>query len=45
MAIVALRARRGLISAEHHTAVEAASYYWHFVDAVWVVLFSTLYVL
>jgi len=45
MAIVATRARRGLISQEHHTAVEAASYYWHFVDAVWVVLFSTLYVL
>jgi len=45
MAIVATRARRGLISQGHHTAVEAASYYWHFVDAVWVVLFSTLYVL
>ena len=45
MAIVALRARRGLVSAEHHTAVEAASYYWHFVDAVWVFLFSTLYLL
>jgi len=45
MAIVAIRARRGLVSAEHHTMVEAASYYWHFVDAVWVALFSTLYVL
>ena len=45
MAIVATRARHGLISAEHHTAVEAASYYWHFVVVVWVVLFSTLYVL
>ena len=45
MAIVATRARRGLVSAEHHTAVEAASYYWHFVDVVWLVLFSTLYVL
>jgi cytochrome c oxidase subunit III len=45
MAIVATRARHGLISAEHHTFVEATSYYWHFVDAVWVVLFSTLYVL
>jgi len=45
ISIVATRARRGLVSAEHHTAVEAASYYWHFVDAVWVVLFSTLYVL
>jgi cytochrome c oxidase subunit III len=45
IAIVANRARRGLISAEHHTAVEATSYYWHFVDAVWLFLFSTLYVL
>jgi cytochrome c oxidase subunit III len=45
MAIVATRARRGLVTAEHHTVVEAASYYWHFVDAVWVILFSTLYVL
>jgi cytochrome c oxidase subunit 3 len=43
--IVTNRARRGLVSREHHTAVEAASYYWHFVDAVWVVLFSTVYVL
>lgn len=45
MAIVANRARLGLVSAEHHTAVEATSYYWHFVDAVWLFLFSTLYVL
>jgi cytochrome c oxidase subunit 3 len=45
MAIVANRARLGLVSAEHHTAVEATSYYWHFVDAVWLFLFSTLYLL
>ena len=45
IAVVANRARRGLISAERHTAVEAASYYWHFVDVVWLVLFSTVYVL
>jgi cytochrome c oxidase subunit 3 len=43
--IVAVRARHGLISAERHTAVEAVSYYWHFVDAVWVFLFSTVYLL
>ena len=42
--IVANRARLGLVSAEHHTAVEAVSYYWHFVDVVWILLFSTLYV-
>jgi cytochrome c oxidase subunit 3 len=45
LAIVANRARRGLISAERHTAVEASSYYWHFVDAVWLFLFTTLYAL
>jgi cytochrome c oxidase subunit 3 len=45
MGIVTTRARRGLISIEHHTAVEAVSYYWHFVDAVWVFLFSTVYIL
>jgi cytochrome c oxidase subunit 3 len=43
IAIVANRARRGLVSAERHTAVEAARYYWLFVDAVWLFLFSTLY--
>jgi cytochrome c oxidase subunit III len=43
--IVANRARRGLVSAERHTAVEAISYYWHFVDVVWLFLFSTLYLL
>jgi len=45
IAIVANRARRGFVTAERHTAVEAASYYWHFVDVVWLFLFSTLYVL
>ena len=45
MAIVARRARRGLVSAQHHTIVEATSYYWHFVVVAGVFLFSTLYVL
>jgi cytochrome c oxidase subunit III len=45
IAIVANRTRLGLVSAEHHTALEGTSYYWHFVDVVWIFLFSTLYVL
>ena len=45
IAIVANRARLGMVSAENHTSVEATSYYWHFVDVVWLFLFSTLYVL
>jgi cytochrome c oxidase subunit 3 len=45
IAIVANRARLGFITAGRDTAIEATSYYWHFVDAVWLFLFSTLYVL
>ena len=45
LTIVANRGRRGLISGSRHTEVEGVSYYWHFVDVVWVFLFSTVYVL
>jgi len=45
MSIMMNRARRGLVSGEHHTGLEATSYYWHFVDVVWLFLFSTLYIL
>ena len=45
MAIIARRARLGLVSAKHHTVVEATSYYWYFVVVAGVFLFSTLYVL
>ncbi len=45
MSIVTLRGANGQFSARHHTAVEAVSMYWHFVDVVWVCLFSTLYLL
>jgi cytochrome c oxidase subunit 3 len=45
IAVVANRARLGLVTSDRHTAVEATSYYWHFVDVVWLFLFTTLYVL
>lgn len=34
----------GSLEARHHTRVEILSYYWHFVDAVWVVVLCTVYV-
>ena len=35
----------GQFSSRHHDMVEATSLYWHFVDVVWILLFSILYLL
>jgi cytochrome c oxidase subunit 3 len=43
--LILLQSYRGEFSAEDHTGVEAATIYWHFVDAVWIGLFSTYYIL
>jgi cytochrome c oxidase subunit 3 len=45
ISIVYVSARRGSLSARRHGPGEAVSYYWHFVDVVWVVLFLVLYLL
>ncbi len=45
LTILAARASRGQFSKGNHVAVEAISMYWHFVDVVWIALFSTLYFL
>ncbi|MHB8458615.1 MAG: cytochrome c oxidase subunit 3 [Candidatus Limnocylindrales bacterium] len=45
LSVVLYRAMSGQFSARHHDAVEATSIYWHFVDVVWVALFSILYII
>jgi cytochrome c oxidase subunit 3 len=45
LATVLYRGMAGQFSARHHDMVEATSLYWHFVDVVWVLLFSILYIL
>ncbi|MCC5635665.1 heme-copper oxidase subunit III [Nostoc sp. CHAB 5844] len=37
--------RPGHYSATKHTGIEMAEIYWHFVDIIWIVLFSLLYIL
>ena len=45
LAIVLARATGGQFTARNHVAVEAVSVYWHFVDVVWIGVFSTIYLL
>ena len=45
LGVVVYRGMAGQFSSKHHDMVLAASYYWHFVDIVWILLFSILYVL
>ncbi|HET7726276.1 MAG TPA: cytochrome c oxidase subunit 3 [Candidatus Limnocylindrales bacterium] len=45
LAVVLYRGMAGQFSARHHDAVEATSLYWHFVDVVWILLFTVLYIL
>jgi cytochrome c oxidase subunit III len=42
---VFLRSLRGTYSEHNHINVRLCTMFWHFVDAVWVLMFVTLYVL
>ena len=37
------RAMKGHFTEHHHFAFEAAAWYWHFVDVVWILLFILVY--
>ena len=37
------RVLKGHFDAQHHFAFEAAAWYWHFVDVVWLLLFVLVY--
>jgi cytochrome c oxidase subunit III len=45
LAMVLIRSFRGHYSAKEHRGVEVPGIYWHFVDIMWIFVFSTLYVL
>ncbi len=41
--VMLLRCFRGHFSKDNHFAFEATSWYWHFVDVVWLFLFTFVY--
>jgi cytochrome c oxidase subunit 3 len=45
IAIVLLFGLAGRVGHEQHARIEVLSWYWHFVDAVWVVVFTVVYIL
>jgi cytochrome c oxidase subunit 3 len=44
MLVIQGRAAAGGYSAQEYAGVEVATYYWHFVDIVWIGLFSTIFI-
>jgi cytochrome c oxidase subunit 3 len=43
LAVCFFRARAGHFKPDHHVGLEAAAWYWHFVDVVWLFLFVWVY--
>jgi heme/copper-type cytochrome/quinol oxidase subunit 3 len=43
LTVVSVMAARGKFAADRHWYVSNAALYWHFVDAVWIAVFSSLY--
>ena len=45
IALVMVLTLIGAVRQEHAERIELLSWYWHFVDAVWIVVFLTVYVI
>jgi cytochrome c oxidase subunit III len=45
LTVVLIRCIRGHFDEKHHFAFEAAAWYWHFVDVVWLGLFVVVYMM
>jgi cytochrome c oxidase subunit 3/cytochrome o ubiquinol oxidase subunit 3 len=39
------RSMQGRLPTEKHEAVEIAGLYWHFVDIVWIFIFTAVYLI
>jgi len=45
LAYITRKAFKGGFTKENHEAVELAGLYWHFVDVVWIFLFTIVYLI
>jgi cytochrome c oxidase subunit 3 len=44
LAICLIRNTKGQLTPDRHFGFEAAAWYWHFVDVVWLFLFMAVYI-
>jgi cytochrome c oxidase subunit 3 len=45
LSFATIRAFRGHFTAKQHRGVEVPGIYWHFVDVMWIVVYTTIYIL
>jgi heme/copper-type cytochrome/quinol oxidase subunit 3 len=45
IAVITVRTFLGHFSSRHHEAITNVSWYWHFVDVVWLSVFTSLYLI
>ncbi len=45
MGLLAIRSWAGAFSSSNYNAVEIVGLYWHFVDLVWIILFTVVYLI
>jgi cytochrome c oxidase subunit 3 len=45
LVLILVQGLGGQLTHAHHDSMEAGSIYWHFVDVVWICLFTTFYVI
>jgi cytochrome c oxidase subunit 3 len=45
LGMVTVRAYKGHFSPEHHQGLEVPGIYWHFVDVMWIVVYTSVYIL
>jgi cytochrome c oxidase subunit 3 len=45
LTMVTVRAFRGHFTPEEHRGVEVPGIYWHFVDVMWIIVYTTIYII
>ena len=45
LVMVIVRGFRGHFTPEHHHGVELPGIYWHFVDVMWIVVYTVVYLI